>query len=45
MPNPWEKYATEESSGPWAKYASKELPESVGSVERFLKGEIGRAHV
>lgn len=44
MPNPWEKYSTEESEGPWSKYGKTELPSSVGSAERFLKGASAQGY-
>jgi len=43
MPNPWEKYTTEES-GPWSKYGKTELPSSVGTAERFLKGASAQGY-
>lgn len=43
MPNPWEKYGAEES-GPWSKYGKAELPSSVGTAERFLKGASAQGY-
>jgi hypothetical protein len=42
MSGPWENYASDE--GPWKKYVEKSLPESVGSVERFLKGASAQGY-
>lgn len=44
MPNPWEKYGAEESEGPWSKYGKAELPSSVGTAERFIKGASAQGY-